>query len=43
MVVLEVDVDGQEELSLYFRFSLRIVGSGVLVADGGVIVACWGS
>ena len=43
MVVLEVDVDGQGELSLYFGFFLRILGSGVLVGDGGVAVACWGS
>ena len=43
MVVLEVDLDGPGELSLRFCFFLRILGSEVLVADGGVFVACWGS
>ena len=42
MVVLEVGKDGQGELSLSFGFFLRILGSGVLVGEGGVLVACWG-
>ena len=30
------------EGSVYFSFFLRILGSGVLGSDGGVVVACWG-
>ena len=41
MVKLEVDV-GDREGSVYLCFILRILGSGVLVSDGGVVVACWG-
>ena len=42
MVVLEVDKAGHGELSLSFGFFLRILGSGVLVGEGGVVVACCG-
>ena len=42
MVVLEVNEDGHGELLLSFGFLLRILGSGVLLAEGGVVVACWG-
>ena len=42
MVVLEIDEDGQGELSLSIGFFLRILGSGVFVAEGGLVVACWG-
>ena len=41
MVTLEVDVRDREG-SVYLGFFLRILGSGVLGSDGGVVVACWG-
>ena len=40
MLELEVDVHYKGELSLYLGFLLWKLGSGVLVADGGVKVAC---
>ena len=42
MLEFEVDVYCRGELSLYLGFFLWTLGSGVLVADGGVKVACWG-
>ena len=42
MVVLEVDEVGHGEFSLSFCFFLRTMGSGVLVGEGGVVVACCG-
>ena len=40
VVKLEVDVRDREG-SVYFGFFLRILGSGVLGSDGGVVVPCW--
>ena len=42
MLELEEDVHCRGELSLYLGFLHWILGSGVLVADGRVTVACWG-
>ena len=42
MVVLEIDEDGQGELSLSISFFLWIFGCGVFVAEGALVVACWG-
>ena len=42
MLELKVDVHCRGKLSLYLGFFLWTLGSGVLVADGEVKVACWG-